>query len=303
MRLVQGLLRMAFIPFERGVSFSAFVLGRSRSLLLVSLTALWPGAAFAATFDCVMEPSLTVKLGSPVASILSRVLVERGDRVVRGQVVAQIEASVEEALVSANEERAKSTAEIEAKQTILKQKSSVMQRKGDLLTRNSGSVQDAETAQADFRVAEQEVLLAQLGKRMAELELARSRATLEQRIIRSSIDGIVTQRSLGPGEYVHQDAAIITVARINPLNVEAFMPVSLFGRIRVGDMAMVRPDDPVGGNRPARVEVVDQVFDAASGTFGVRLSLPNPDSAVPGGLRCRVTFDVPDPPVRAGAPR
>jgi multidrug resistance efflux pump len=146
MRLVQGLLRMAFIPFERGVSFSAFVLGRSRSLLLVSLTALWPGAAFAATFDCVMEPSLTVKLGSPVASILSRVLVERGDRVVRGQVVAQIEASVEEAVVAANEERAKSTAEIEAKQTILKQKSSVMQRKGDLLTRNSGSVQDAENA-------------------------------------------------------------------------------------------------------------------------------------------------------------
>ena len=130
-----------------------------------------------------------------------------------------------------------------------------------------------------------------------------SPATLEQRIIRSSIDGIVTQRALGPGEYVHQDSAIITVARINPLNVETFMPVSLFGRIRVGDMAMVRPDDPVGGDRPARVEVVDQVFDAASGTFGVRLSLPNPDSAVPGGLRCRVTFDIPDPLMRTGAPR
>jgi hypothetical protein len=35
-----------------------------------------------------MEPSLTVKLGSPGASILSRVLVERGDPVARGQVVA-----------------------------------------------------------------------------------------------------------------------------------------------------------------------------------------------------------------------
>ena len=291
------------MSFERRFSCSELFCRRSRGLVVMAAAALFAGASHAATFDCVMEPSLTVKLGSPVASILSRVMVERGDRVLRGQVVAQIEASVEEAVVAANEERAKSTAEIEAKQTILKQKSSVMQRKGDLLTRNSGSVQDAENAQADFRVAEQEVLLAQLGKRMAELELARSRATLEQRIIRSSIDGIVTQRSLGPGEYVHQDAAIITVARINPLNVEAFMPVSLFGRIRVGDMAVVRPDDPVGGDRAARVEVVDQVFDAASGTFGVRLSLPNPDNAVPGGLRCRVTFDIPDPPVRAGAPR
>ncbi len=294
------------------MSFCSFLrrfFSRGRSVCLAPgfvsfiFAALWSFTSFAATFDCVLEPSLTVKLGSPVASILSRVMVERGDRVTRGQVVAQIESSVEEAMVAANEERAKSTAEIEAKQSILKQKAGVMQRKGDLLTRNAASVQDAENAQSDYRVAEQEVLLALLGKRMAELELARSRATLEQRIIRSSIDGVVTQRSLGPGEYVHQDAAIVTVARIDPLNVEAFMPVSQFGRVRVGDMAVVRPDDPVGGVLPARVEVVDQVFDAASGTFGVRLSLPNPDNAVPGGLRCRVTFDMPDPPGRPATVR
>ena len=269
--------------------------------ILGAIATFLPGASDAATFDCVMEPSLIVKLGSPVASILSGVMVERGDRVARGQVVAQIESSVEEAVVAANAERAESTAEIEAKRSVLKQKSGVMHRKGDLLSRNVGSVQDSENAQADFHVAEQELVLAQLGKRMAELELSRSRTLLDQRTIRSPIDGIVTQRSLGPGEYVHQDATIVTLSRIDPLNVEAFMPVSLFGRVHVGDMATVRPDDPVGGERLARVQVVDQVFDAASGTFGVRLTLPNPDSSVPGGLRCRVSFDIPDAPVRPGA--
>ena len=35
---------------------------------------------------------------------------------------------------------------------------------------------------------------------------------------------------------------------------------------------------------------VDRVVDGTSGTFGVRLELPNPDYAVPSGLRCQVRF-------------
>jgi multidrug efflux pump subunit AcrA (membrane-fusion protein) len=38
------------------------------------------------------------------------------------------------------------------------------------------------------------------------------------------------------------------------------------------------------------VVVVDKVVDAASGTLGVRLELPNPDNKIPAGIKCRVTF-------------
>jgi multidrug efflux pump subunit AcrA (membrane-fusion protein) len=70
--------------------------------------------------------------------------------------------------------------------------------------------------------------------------------------------------------------------------------VRYFGQLKVGDTAVVHPDEPVGGNHSAKVSIVDEVFDAASGTFGVRLSLPNPDNLLPGGLRCHVTFDFPE---------
>jgi membrane fusion protein, multidrug efflux system len=56
----------------------------------------------------------------------------------------------------------------------------------------------------------------------------------------------------------------------------------------------VRPNQPIGGSYNAVVSIVDAVFDAASGTFGVRLNLPNPDYRLPGGLRCHVDFNVPD---------
>jgi len=40
----------------------------------------------------------------------------------------------------------------------------------------------------------------------------------------------------------------------------------------------------------AKVTVVDRVVDAASGTFGVRLELPNPNYRLPAGLKCKVPF-------------
>ena len=48
---------------------------------------------------------------------------------------------------------------------------------------------------------------------------------------------------------------------------------------------------------------VVMVFDAASGTFGVRLELPNPDFKLPGGQRCKVTFPLsPGGPVATALP-
>ena len=270
----------------------------SAAALLGTALGLVVTQASAATFDCVMDPFLTVKLGSPVTSVLSEVLVDRGDLVTKGQVIAKVESAVEQAAVATNEARAGSTAEIAAKQALLDQKSGVYKRKLDLQAHNVTSAQDVETAQAEYNVAKQELELARLNRKMAELEAMRLRALLEQRTIRSPIDGVVVQRSLGPGEYVRQDANIVTVASIDPLSVEAYLPVRYFGAIKVGDVAAVHPDEPVGGEHQATVSIVDQVFDAASGTFGVRLNLPNHDNLLPGGLRCHVTFDVPEKSAR-----
>ena len=253
-------------------------------------------AASPATFDCVTEPSLSVNVGSAVASILSSVDVHRGDSVKEGQVLAHIQSAVEEAVVAADKARAASMAEIDAKQAVLAQKTGIFKRKLGLQQQNVGSSQDVENAQADYNYAKQEVALAVLNHQLAEMELERSEAELEQRTIRSPINGTVTKRSLGPGEFVNQQATIVSIARLDPLHVEAFLPVKYYKLIEVGDVAIVRPDDPFGDDHEAKVSVVDKVFDAASATFGVRLELPNPNNAVPAGLRCQVTFNVKEPP-------
>ena len=100
----------------------------------------------------------------------------------------------------------------------------------------------------------------------------------------------VVERKLGPGEYVFDQAHLITLAQIDPLNVEVFVPLSEFGRVHAGMAADVYPEAPISGRYAATVGVVDQVFDAASGTIGVRLELPNSDYALPAGLKCQVRF-------------
>lgn len=126
-------------------------------------------------------------------------------------------------------------------------------------------------------------------KKLANLELRRASAEIERRMIKSPITGVVLERSLHPGEFAKQDP-ILKLAQLDPLRVEVFAPVALLGQITVGMDAQVFPEKPVGGSFKAKVTVADKVVDAASGTFGVRLELPNKDYALPAGLKCRVSF-------------
>jgi membrane fusion protein (multidrug efflux system) len=100
---------------------------------------------------------------------------------------------------------------------------------------------------------------------------------------------VVMERFLSPGEYV-ENQPVLKLAQIDPLNVEVFAPVELFGTIKVGQQAKVRPEAPIGGSYKAKVVIVDRVIDAASGTFGIRLEIPNPKNMLPAGLKCRVIF-------------
>ncbi len=82
---------------------------------------------------------------------------------------------------------------------------------------------------------------------------------------------------------------ILKIAEIDPLNVEVILPASLYGQVQRGDRAEVVPETPKQ-KFMARVAVVDRVINAASGTFGVRLELPNEKHLVPAGAKCKVRF-------------
>jgi RND family efflux transporter MFP subunit len=250
------------------------------------------------SFDCVIDPSEVVKLGSPLTGVLADVMVKRGDPVTRGQPVAALESTIETATVKLNRFKTESTAKIDAQQERLKLAQSRVDRYGQ--PRGLVVTQDKfEEIRAEAKVAEQDLLREQQDRNLAQLELDRSQAALDQRTIRSTIDGIVTEKKLSAGEFVNQEGYVVALARLDPLHVEVFLPVIYYKQVSVGMAAKVRPAPPIEETYTATVSVVDRVFDPASGTFGVRLALPNPNNTLPGGQRCKVSFDFEKPPTGA----
>jgi RND family efflux transporter MFP subunit len=241
-------------------------------------------------FDCLIQPKMVLKLGTSVPGLLSEVLVDRGDVVKKGDVLARLESGVEQAAESLARIRSENDATVRSSLAKLEFQRRKDERSRLLRKSDSISVAVADEAETGARVAEQDLDEAKVNLAMSKLELARATEVLKQRTILSPINGVVVERTLGPGEYVFDQSHILTVSQIDPLNVEVYVPLSQFGKIRVGASAEVYPEEPVGGRYTATVVVVDQVFDAASGTIGVRLELSNPNYAIPAGLKCRVRF-------------
>jgi len=276
---------------------------RSRfRVAFLAVLAVWASApAFAAEtapagalrFDCVIDPSKTVALGSSVTGLLEEVTVARGDFVAKGQVVARLQGRVEAASVELLRARAESMAEIEGQRARARLARQKYERTRALVEKRVVAQQLLDEHAAELEVAERALGVATLSKRLAELELARAIEVEKQRTIFSPIDGWVAARLLSAGEFVHQEAQILSLAQLDPLYVEAFVPVRWRSAFEVGMIGHVLPDEPIGGRREARVIVVDRVFDASSGTFGVRLELPNPGGRLPAGQRCQVEFDRP----------
>lgn len=255
------------------------------------LAALAPAGLVAAEeFDCVMQPKASIELGSPDEGIMDEVMVERGDLVETDEVVARLDMRLERLAVELAKLRAQGDVDMRSGRAQLEFRDREVGRVAELRERDMASQKDYDTAEIERRLAALQIERAELEQDLARVEYQRARARLERRQVRSPVDGIVVDVTMSPGEYAYEQAPVMTVAEIDPLHVEVYVPVDHYGSIETGMTGEVRPQEPIGGTYDAEVTTVDRVFDAASGTFGVRLELPNPDYELPAGVRCRVRF-------------
>jgi RND family efflux transporter MFP subunit len=249
-------------------------------------------ARAASEHDCMIEARQHVEIRSPVEAVIEAVRVKRGDFVAKGQVLVTLESGPERAALALAQSRARMQGEIKAAEARLEIADKKAKRAEELFKQNFISANARDEALAEQKLATEELRRASENKRLAELEAARAGEILNLRTIRSPFDGVVVEVLLRPGEFgaITFKDPIMKLAEIHPLHVEAVLPVSLYGQVRQGQRALVMPEAPVGGKYETTVAVVDRVVDAASGTFGVRLELPNRKHAIPAGVRCRVQF-------------
>lgn len=242
------------------------IFSSSAAVLLVCSFFLTPAPALAgaenAKMECLVEPYLKVAVSSAVPGVLEEVKVDRGTAVKKGQVLATLVSGVERALY----ESAK------AKAAFAERK---VERVREMYRKQMISIGEKDELETQWE--------------LLKLEQREAEERLKQRTMFSPCDGVVVKRMNSPGEFV-QEKPILDLVQLNPLKVEVVVPVRLYGKIKVGMTGMVEWEAPIGGTYPAIVKIVDSVVDAASGTIGVRLELPNPNLKLPAGTKCSIRF-------------
>jgi RND family efflux transporter MFP subunit len=253
---------------------------------------LAPAAGLANPYECLIEASQVVEVRSPVEGLIERVHVKRGDRVRAGQVLVQLESAPEASALEMAKYRSAMEGRVASAKNRLEFASKKAARAQELKEQNFLTAQARDEAEAERRVAESELRDAVENRELARHEARHSADLLSRRTLRSPFNGVVVDRMLNPGDLAESGTGrkpIMKIAQVEPLRVEVVLPISAFGKIKVGSAAQVVPE-AIGGRHPAKVLLVDSVFDSASGTFGVRLEIANPLGELPAGIRCQVEF-------------
>lgn len=244
-------------------------------------------------FEGLIEPFALVNVGTPVAGVVSDVKVKRSSSVEQGESLVVLESSVEETVVARAKVLAAVEGEIKLQKESLAFAKRMHKRVEELFGSDVISAEKYDQAATEVRLARARLQKAEENKAIARLDLQKARAMLSRRTIQSPISGIVVERFVSPGELV-DNQPLLVVAQMDPLRVEVVLPASLFNKIQPGMLANVFPETENGDGFKSTVSIVDRVIDPASGTFGVRLDLPNSDYRLPSGLKCLVRFQAQD---------
>lgn len=241
--------------------------------------------------DCIITPHQVTELSAPVMGVIEEVYVDKSDKVQKGQVVAQLEASVEQAAVNLARARSEITSEVREGKVNSAFDQKRKNRMESLFKQKTISEDIRDEVQREAELAKLRLEQAEDLKRIREYELQGMEAKLKQKTVVAPFDGYVLERYKNKGEFV-EEQPILRIAQLDILNVEAVLPIERFGHIRTNMTANILVPAFPDIRKSAKVTVVDSVGNAASSTFGVRLQLKNPNNEIPAGLRCQAEFNL-----------
>ncbi|HET7329336.1 efflux RND transporter periplasmic adaptor subunit [Dyella sp.] len=245
-------------------------------------------------YECLIEPAQMVELGAPVSGLIDKVLVKRGDRVSRGQVLASLDSHAEQAAADLAHYKSQLVGPTQLAQSKIEFSQRKFERRRDMAAEKLMSRQDSDDAESELKQAQAELVTAKENREQARLEFVQQSAQLNLRTLRSPFDGVVVDQMMWPGEIFEPSStkhAILKLAQINPLHVRVVMPMRAFGEASPGMSATIVPEILQNQHYAAKVTGVDRIIDAASGTFVVFIDLPNPKFDLPSGVKCKATLN------------
>lgn len=202
-----------------------------------------------------VEARIISQIGFEVGAALTELTVDHGDTVTKGDVLAKLHATEQEARVARAEAAVlgaevgvrKAEASVDRARVILAQRQEVNRRQQSLAGRSVISEQTAEEAQRDEDVASADLAVALSEVEVAKAELADARAALayeqtllDHHVLTAPFDAVVVERHKEAGSVISAGETIFTLMAPETVWALAYIDEGRAGAIEEGQEAEVR---------------------------------------------------------------
>ncbi|MFT0865385.1 HlyD family secretion protein [Pseudomonas sp. CAM1A] len=215
--------------------------------------------------------STEVQIASKVPGRLAEVLVDEGDKVTRGQMLARIDTRTMEAqrsqaeaeVLRARENYAAAQASVQLRQSELLLASQELKRVREIYQRKFASQQLLDQQQARYDTATSAVVAARaqlaaikaaIGA--AEAQVAQLTSEIDDSSLRAPIDGIIQLRLAEPGEVLGAGGRVLMLIDPSDQYMNLYLPAATTGRLTVGDQARIVLDALPEQALPAKIAFV-----------------------------------------------
>ena len=256
-----------------------------------------------------VEANVTALCAFQAAGRVSRVLVEEGQPVRKGQLLAELDpADYRNAYDAAQAQAAQAAAvdrkaqaglraqELEQARIDFAQQQDQYTRMKFLYDHNSLPANDFHKIEAAYRASEERYRMAREGtraedkaaataqSRAAEAQMREAGKKLADTRLLAPVSGFVGMKRVDVGNTVAAGQAVFSVLDLDPVKVRVGIPEAAIGKVHEGARAVVTLPSLDGRAFEGRVEAVGVAADPASRTYTVRIAVPNRDRLLRAGM-------------------
>ena len=223
------------------------------------------------TISGSLAPEKEARLNAEVPGAVVQTLVEAGQRVTRGQLLARIDdAAIQQAYLSARSALAST-------QTAAANAERELQRARTLVQAGAIAERDLETANTANTGAQ-----AQLAA--ARAQVAAAQQNLERTRIVAPFNGVVAERKVSAGDVVAPGMPLFTVVEPGSMRLEASVPAEQLSAVRVGAPVSFSVSGYPGRDFTGRITRVSPIADPNTRQVQILATIPNSGNTLVGGL-------------------
>lgn len=258
-------------------------------LIAILVAIMLPGLAMAQDVTAVMEPAQSVELRSTVNGRVTSISELEGARVAAGDVLAEIDASVQRARVALTKISAEATGTTERARTLVTQAEFRRDRLSAAFKNGAAQSWEVEIAEQAVAVAKADLRVAQDEQSRRAAELALEEATLSEFAIRAPFDATVLNVAVDPGEIVDTATVLLEIGALDTLLATAFVPLDWMPDLPA--TGPIAASFEAGAAAEATVRAIDPRVDPASRTVRIIVEIANSE----GTLRPGEIVNIHDP--------